>query len=91
MGNNTEQIDFDFEGKEPKLLLAGALKDLISTIEGSLPNAHLRSILSNKTEQALGRISDNQREAITQYVEAHPSYSQIDPYELASKILDSLA
>lgn len=91
MSERDPQLNIDFEGEEQKLHLTEALEDLIRNIEGSLPEAHLRSLLTNKSQEVLGELTEAQQEAITHYVEVHKSYSQIDPTELASDILGRAA
>ncbi|MFA5030313.1 MAG: hypothetical protein WC495_01870 [Patescibacteria group bacterium] len=91
MKREGEQIDLDFENEDAKLRLSSGFTDLIGHIEGSLPEAHLHTLLAHKAEEVLGGLSPEQDEAITRYLETHASYSKIVPIDLASEILDIAA
>jgi len=91
MSEEGEQIDIDFGNEEAKLRLSSGFTDLISHMEGSLPEAHLHTLLEHKATEVLGDLSPEQKQVIGQYVDGHPAYSKIDPQELASEILDIAA
>lgn len=91
MQERADNLHLDVVQEEAKLRLSSGFETLISHIEGSLTDAHLKMLMVNEAKRVLGDVRPEQQQVIEEYVDAHPAYSKIDPQELASEILDIAA
>lgn len=91
MDTSAEKQNLDFQNEEAKLKLSSGFETLIGHIEGPLTDAHLKSLILNEARRVLGGLQPEQEQIIEDYIEEHPSYSKIDPQELAREVLDVAA
>lgn len=80
------QFELDLDHETARQDLSDAIAELIAGIEGALTSQHLESLVSNKVEQTIGILSEQQRASLHSYLK-DKSYSRIDPDTLADLLL----